>query len=169
MIKSDLVNVLVEQGGFSREQAEAVVDAMFASMRDALASGENIELRGFGAFVIRDYPAYTGRNPKTKETITVGARRGLLFRAGKELRDRVNNPPTRKRASAVSGLRTSHAPAMRATSTSTSTATSIGAASATSAPAVASNPASGPSPASGLNPAATLITKPANSEEESAA
>lgn len=163
MIKSDLVNVLVEQGGFSREQAEAVVDAMFVSMRDALASGESIELRGFGAFVVRDYPAYTGRNPKTKETITVGARRGLLFRAGKELRDRVNNPPTRKRASAGSGLRTSHAPAMRATSTS------MGAASATSAPAVASNPASGPSPASGLNPAATLITKPANSEEESAA
>jgi integration host factor subunit beta len=65
-------------------------------MKDALCRGENIEIRGLGAFHVKHYEGYQGRNPKTGQVIPVKPKRGLLFRTGKELRDRVNraNPTT---------------------------------------------------------------------------
>ena len=62
----------------------------FESMKDALCRGENIEIRGLGAFHVKNYEGYQGRNPKTGQVIPVKPKRGLLFRTGKELRDRVN-------------------------------------------------------------------------------
>jgi integration host factor subunit beta len=59
-------------------------------MKDALCKGENIEIRGLGAFHVKHYEGYQGRNPKTGEVIPVKPKRGILFRTGKELRDRVN-------------------------------------------------------------------------------
>ena len=59
-------------------------------MKDALCRGENIEIRGLGAFHVKNYEGYQGRNPKTGQVIPVKPKRGLLFRTGKELRDRVN-------------------------------------------------------------------------------
>ena len=94
MLKSDLVNVLVIKRGVTQKQAEAIVETIFDSMKDALCRGENIEIRGLGAFHIKDYPGYQGRNPKTGEVISVKPKRGLLFRTGKELRDRVNHLET---------------------------------------------------------------------------
>src|SRR5918996_593642 len=93
MLKSDLINTLVEKRGITQKQAEATVETMFESMREALCRGENIEIRGLGAFHVKDYPGYQGRNPKTGQIIPVKPKRGLLFRTGKELRDRVNRPP----------------------------------------------------------------------------
>jgi len=61
-------------------------------MKDALCKGENIEIRGLGAFHVKHYEGYQGRNPKTGEVIPVRPKRGILFRTGKELRDRVNHP-----------------------------------------------------------------------------
>jgi len=90
MLKSDLVNILVAKRGITQKQAEATVETIFDSMRDALVRGENIEIRGLGAFHVKHYKEYMGRNPKTGEVIPVKAKRGLLFRAGKELKDRVN-------------------------------------------------------------------------------
>jgi integration host factor subunit beta len=90
MLKSDLVNVLVSKRGITQKQAEATVETVFDSMKDALVRGENIEIRGLGAFHVKHYPGYQGRNPKTGEVIPVKPKRGLLFRTGKELRDRVN-------------------------------------------------------------------------------
>ena len=90
MLKSDLVALLVSQRQLSEKQAERAVDAIFKAMQDALVRGENIELRGFGSFLQKDYPAYTGRNPKTEKPILVPAKRGILFRTGKELRLRVD-------------------------------------------------------------------------------
>ena len=92
VLKSDLVNILVAKKGVTQKQAEATVEMIFGAMKDALVAGENIEIRGLGAFHVKHYGAYQGRNPKTGEPIAVRSKRGLLFRAGKELKDRVNRP-----------------------------------------------------------------------------
>jgi integration host factor subunit beta len=90
MLKSDLVNLLVETRKITQKQAEQTVEVLFDSMKVALMRGENIEIRGLGAFHVKDYKGYQGRNPKTSEAIAVRPKRGILFRTGKELRDRVN-------------------------------------------------------------------------------
>ncbi|HLT28611.1 MAG TPA: HU family DNA-binding protein [Myxococcaceae bacterium] len=90
MLKSDLVNVLVAKSKMTPKQAEVTVETIFRSMKEALVRGENIEIRGLGAFHVKHYEGRQGRNPKTGEIIRVKPKRGLLFRTGKELRDRVN-------------------------------------------------------------------------------
>lgn len=90
MLKSDLINILVSKRGITQKQAEATIETIFESMKDALCRGENIEIRGLGAFHVKHYDGYQGRNPKTGQVIPVKPKRGLLFRTGKELRDRVN-------------------------------------------------------------------------------
>lgn len=92
MLKSDLINILVVKRGVTQKQAEATIETIFDSMKDALCKGENIEIRGLGAFHVKHYEGYQGRNPKTGEVIPVRPKRGILFRTGKELRDRVNHP-----------------------------------------------------------------------------
>jgi integration host factor subunit beta len=92
MLKSDLINVLVVKRGVTQKQAEATIETIFESMTSALCNGENIEIRGLGAFHVKHYDGYQGRNPKTGEVIPVKPKRGILFRTGKELRDRVNRP-----------------------------------------------------------------------------
>lgn len=92
MLKSDLINILVEKRGVTQKQAEATIETIFESMKTALCKGENIEIRGLGAFHVKHYDGYQGRNPKTGEVIPVRPKRGILFRTGKELRDRVNRP-----------------------------------------------------------------------------
>ncbi len=92
MLKSDLINILVVKRGVTQKQAEATIENIFESMKGALCRGENIEIRGLGAFHVKHYDGYQGRNPKTGEVIPVRPKRGILFRTGKELRDRVNRP-----------------------------------------------------------------------------
>ncbi len=92
MLKSDLINILVVKRGVTQKQAEATIETIFDSMKIALCKGENIEIRGLGAFHVKHYEGYQGRNPKTGEVIPVRPKRGILFRTGKELRDRVNRP-----------------------------------------------------------------------------
>src|SRR5262245_26141597 len=90
MLKSDLVSILVQKRGITQKQAELTVETIFETMKNALCRGENIEIRGLGAFHVKHYDGYQGRNPKTGEVIPVKPKRGILFRTGKELRDRVN-------------------------------------------------------------------------------
>ena len=90
MLKSDLITILVQKRGITQKQAESTVETIFESMKDALCKGENIEIRGLGAFHVKHYDGYQGRNPKTGQVIPVKPKRGILFRTGKELRDRVN-------------------------------------------------------------------------------
>lgn len=90
MLKSDLVSLLVERRNLPLRKAEQAIEIFFSSMKDALARGENIEIRGLGSFHVKNYKAYEGRNPKTSEIIHVAAKRGVLFRTGKQLRDRLN-------------------------------------------------------------------------------
>jgi nucleoid DNA-binding protein len=66
------------------------VDALIDAIAEGLSKGERIDLRGFGAFAVRESAARTGRNPQTGEAMQIAARRVPTFKAGKELRDRVN-------------------------------------------------------------------------------
>lgn len=89
MNKSELIEILAEQKGISYKKSEEIVNTIFDSMSDAMISGERIEIRGFGSFVINEYKSYTGRNPKTGESIDVKPKKLPFFKVGKELKERV--------------------------------------------------------------------------------
>ena len=90
MIKSELVQIIASRNPhlFLRD-VENIVGAIFEEITDALASGNRVELRGFGAFSVKNRPARTGRNPRTGETIKIAATRTPKFRAAKALKDAV--------------------------------------------------------------------------------
>lgn len=90
MTKSELVDLVAADCSLPRKTAEEAVNIVFDSMKEALCSGERIELRGFGSFRTREYSGYQGRNPKTNAAIDVNAKVLPVFKVGKSLRDRVN-------------------------------------------------------------------------------
>lgn len=90
MTKADLIVAIADQLKLPAGRAELIVDQIFDGMVNALKRGDNIEIRGFGSFTIREYKAYEGRNPRTGETVHVKPKRMAFFRVGKELRERVN-------------------------------------------------------------------------------
>ena len=89
MNKSELVETLAVTNNLSYKKAEEVINTIFESMTEALLSGERIEIRGFGSFVIKEYEAYVGRNPKTGDAIDVKPKKLPFFKVGKELKERV--------------------------------------------------------------------------------
>ena len=91
MNKSDLINALCSQNVLTRKTAESVVNICFNGMSAALASGDRVEIRGLGAFSVKKYEAYNGRNPKTGEVIKVKPKKLPFFKCGKELKERVDN------------------------------------------------------------------------------
>lgn len=92
MIKSELVQQLAEanQHLFQRD-VETVVNAILDKMSDALAQGQRVELRGFGALSVKNRAARVGRNPRTGESVQVAEKFVPQFKAGKEIRDRLNS------------------------------------------------------------------------------
>lgn len=90
MNKSELVERLALKSGLGNLQAEDIVNLMFDKMRNSLATGKRIEIRGFGSFTVKDYKSYWGRNPKTGDKIKVQPKRLPAFKVGKELRERLN-------------------------------------------------------------------------------
>jgi integration host factor subunit beta len=90
MNKSELVEALAAQKNLTYKKAEDIVNIIFDSMSSELGKGGRIEIRGFGSFVVKDYKAYMGRNPKTGEVIQVHPKRLPFFKVGKELRERVD-------------------------------------------------------------------------------
>lgn len=91
MLKSELINKLTsEYSHLRQEDLESVVNVILDEIGDALARGDRVELRGFGAFSVRERAARKGRNPRTGETVSVPAKSVPFFKAGKELRSRVN-------------------------------------------------------------------------------
>jgi len=90
MNKSDLMNRLAEEKGFSLSTARETVDIFFEDMTQALIKGDRVELRGFGSFMVKAYRGYTGRNPKTGEKTEVKSKRLPFFKVGKGLRERVD-------------------------------------------------------------------------------
>ena len=93
MNKSELVEKLADRAKITKKRAEQVVNLVFEQMTEALRRGDRIEIRGFGSFTSKGYDAYTGRNPRTGETIHVPAKRLPFFKVGKELKERVDYPP----------------------------------------------------------------------------
>jgi integration host factor subunit beta len=89
MNKSELIELLSLKRGISLKKSEDIVNAVFDSMASAMLSGDRIEIRGFGSFVINEYKSYTGRNPKTGESIDVKPKKLPFFKVGKELKERV--------------------------------------------------------------------------------
>jgi len=90
MNKSELIEALCLARNISYKQSTEIVNLIFDTMADALASGERIEIRGFGSFAVRDYKSYIGRNPRTGEQIEVAPKRLPFFKVGKELKEMVD-------------------------------------------------------------------------------
>jgi len=92
MTKSELVRVLNEKLTERQQRnVELALNCMLEQMTKALEDGERIEIRGFGAFAMRQRPPRLARNPKTGESVDSPAKVVIHFKPGKEMRDRVNN------------------------------------------------------------------------------
>lgn len=85
MIKLDIINEVVTRTGITKSKAEAAVETVFESMKQALAKGERIELRGFGVFNVRPRKTGIGRNPRTGAEVTIPPGKAVRFKPGKEL------------------------------------------------------------------------------------
>ncbi|MFO7963810.1 MAG: HU family DNA-binding protein [Desulfobacterales bacterium] len=90
MNKLELISALKNEANISKSEAAKVVQIFFDSMADALASGERVEIRGLCSFFVKEYKSYTGRNPKTGEKVQIKPKRLPFFKAGKELKERVD-------------------------------------------------------------------------------
>ena len=91
MNKSELIERLAQRSGLNVIQSEEIVNLIYKKMRDTMIGGGRIEIRGFGSFVVKEYQAYQGRNPKTGEKISVPPKKLPFFKVGKELKERIDN------------------------------------------------------------------------------
>ncbi len=98
MTRSELIAELAGANPhLTSRDVELIVSTIFDEVTAALARGERVELRGFGAFTIKQRDARTGRNPRTGEPVAVDEKVVPFFKAGKELRERVNQRASRTR------------------------------------------------------------------------
>lgn len=89
MNKTELVAAVAAKVELSKKDAEAAVNAVFDSVKDALAEGDKVSLIGFGTFSVKTRAARTGLNPRTKETIEIPESKVPAFKAGSALKDAV--------------------------------------------------------------------------------
>ena len=87
MNKMDIVNQLSEKINLNQKVAKVVVDTIVDSIKNAIITGERVEIRGFGSFSLRSYKAYRGRNPKNGDVVSVPDKKLPHFKVGKELRE----------------------------------------------------------------------------------
>lgn len=91
MTKSELIQMLAERNPhLYMRDVEKIVDTIFEEITAALVRGDRVELRGFGAFSVKEREARTGRNPRTGTSVEVDAKRLPFFKTGKALRERLN-------------------------------------------------------------------------------
>ena len=90
MNKSELIEALAEEINIPLREASSATNTILDAMIEALATGNSIEIRGFGSFVVKEYGSYYGRNPKTGEKIEVSPKKLPFFKVGKELKEMVN-------------------------------------------------------------------------------
>lgn len=91
MIKSELIQKIAEDNPhLYQRDVERIVSTVFESITAALARGDRVELRGFGAFSVKKRDGRMGRNPRTGESVEVPAKSVPFFKTGKELRERMN-------------------------------------------------------------------------------
>ncbi len=92
MIKSELVAAIATRNPhLYQRHVEMIVNAIFDEITDALCESNRVELRGFGAFSVKNRPSRSGRNPRTGEAVEVEEKWVPFFKAGKELRERLND------------------------------------------------------------------------------
>jgi integration host factor subunit beta len=91
MIRSELIQKIAEENPhlFQRD-VERIVNTIFEEIIAAMARGDRVELRGFGAFSVKHRPARTGRNPRTGAHVAVAQKSVPFFKTGKEMRERLN-------------------------------------------------------------------------------
>jgi integration host factor subunit beta len=90
MNKLELISALKSKANISKTEAARVVQVFFDNMADAMANGERVEIRGLCSFYVKEYKSYTGRNPKTGERVIIAPKKLPFFKAGKELKERVD-------------------------------------------------------------------------------
>ena len=91
MTKSELILRIAELNPhLYQRDVERIVSTIFEEITRALARGDRVELRGFGAFSVKNRPARTGRNPRTGEQVSVAEKHVPFFKTGKEMRERLN-------------------------------------------------------------------------------
>ncbi len=110
MNKSELIEKVSDRMNITKKKGEDVVNLIFDSMIDAMVKGDRIEIRGLGSFVVKEYGSYTGRNPRTGQSIEVKPKRLPFFKVGKELKERVDGeaagaePPSSSAAPPPGGM-----------------------------------------------------------------
>ena len=91
MIRSELIQKIAEENPhLIQRDVDRIVSTIFDEVIDAMARGERVELRGFGAFSVKSRPARTGRNPRTGEKVPVSEKYVPFFKTGKEMREKLN-------------------------------------------------------------------------------
>ena len=89
MTKKELLETMAEDTGLSKKDCEAALNAFTVAVENALKAGDKVQLTGFGSFEVKSRCERTGRNPQTKETITIPASKVPVFKAGKSLKDAI--------------------------------------------------------------------------------
>jgi len=90
MNKAELVAILAEKADVTKKDAERVLGALVDTVSESLKKGDKVQLVGFGTFEVVKREAREGRNPATKQTITIPASKAPKFKAGKALKDMIN-------------------------------------------------------------------------------
>ena len=90
MNKLDLIEALKTETELTKNEATAVVNIFFDEMANALAHGDRVEIRGLCSFYLKQYKAYTGRNPKTGKQVEIKPKKLQFFKCGKDLKERVD-------------------------------------------------------------------------------
>jgi len=91
MIRSELIEIIADENPhLYQRDVERIVNTVFSEITEALAKGDRVELRGFGAFSVKLRDARMGRNPRTGEAVKVERKAVPFFKTGKLLRDRLN-------------------------------------------------------------------------------
>ena len=91
MIRSELIQIIADENPhLYQRDVERIVNTIFEQITDAMARGDRVELRGFGAFSVKKRDGRVGRNPRTGEPVEVDEKHVPFFKTGKLLRDRLN-------------------------------------------------------------------------------
>ena len=91
LTKSDLISTVSDATGFTKTDTGKVIDSVFGAIKSGLANGDSISMIGFGTFSVGERSAREGRNPSTGEKIQIAAAKVPKFKAGKDLKESVNN------------------------------------------------------------------------------
>ncbi|ETA80892.1 MULTISPECIES: HU family DNA-binding protein [Youngiibacter] len=96
MNKAELIAAIAEESKLTKKDSEAALKAFITAVSASLEKGEKVQLVGFGTFEVRERKARVGRNPRTKEEIKIPASKAPSFKAGKDLKTKVNVQPKKR-------------------------------------------------------------------------